>query len=84
MKKVDMLIGKIYHISYGENTQVIGMVKSIETMKISFFNHLHYWNGYESFHQKGECVTSGIEEIREATKCEKHNYFKSALEKDAI
>lgn len=79
--------GKIYFISFGHNTQLVVRYKESETTRHIFYDHLHYWNGHETFHSRGDsnyCVKSGIEEIREATKPEKHALLRFELENNCI
>lgn len=84
MKVEDLKSGRIYHISFGENTQVVGMVKQVDSLKITLSFYHHYWSGYESLKRESYVVTSGIELIREASKSEKHNLLKSAIEFNLI
>lgn len=84
MKLEELEIGKIYFISYGENTQVVGMVKQVESLRIILSFYHHYWNGFESLKRESYVVTSGIESIREASKSEKHNLLKSAIEYNLV
>ncbi len=82
-----MEIGKIYFISFGINTQLVVRYKETETCHYKFFDHLHYWNGFEKFHSRegtNYCVTNGIEELRPATLPEKHALIKFELEHNCI
>lgn len=87
MKDLELEIGKIYFIQFGSQTQIVGRYKDELNTNYLFFDHLHYWNGYETFHKRGQqnyCVKSGIEEIREATLPEKHALIKFELEYNCI
>lgn len=82
-----MIPGKIYFISFGTQTQLVVRYKHTEGCNHFFFDHLHYWNSFETFHSiehRNYCVTSGIEEIREATLPEKHALIKFELENNCI
>jgi hypothetical protein len=83
-EKTKLEVGKIYFIAYGENTQVVGRLSKENSMNYEFYDHLHYWNGYEKFHKGGHCVTSGITEIRRATKPEKHALVRHEIDNDCI
>lgn len=77
--------GKIYFISYGGNTQIVGRFKESDTTQHIFYDLLHYWNGFESFRQNNPyCVYSGIDEIREASKAEKMSLIRFELENNCI
>ncbi len=87
MEQIKMEQGKIYFISFGSSTQLVVRYKSDDVCNYFFFDHLHYWNSFESFHSRGHgnyCVKSGIEEIREATLPEKHALLKFELEHHCI
>lgn len=80
-------IGKIYFISFGSQTQLVVRYKGSDACNHLFFDHLHYWNSYETFHKRDQqnyCVKNGIEEIREATLPEKHTLLKFELENNCI
>lgn len=79
----ELKVSRIYCFDFGPNTQVIGRYKSKEIPNIIFFDHLHYWNGYESFKQGGYCVTSGLT-IREASQAEKMNLVRFEIENNCI
>jgi hypothetical protein len=86
-KKIEMEIGKIYFISFGGNTQIVGRYQNSDGMRYYFYDLLHYWNGSESFHHEEMscyCVKSGIDEIRRASKAEKHALINKELEYDCI
>lgn len=86
-EKFKMEVGKIYFISFGSSTQIVVRFKEEETTKYIFFDHLHYWNGHETFHNRSNlnfCVKNGIEEIREATLPEKHALLRFELEYNCI
>mgnify|MGYP003453814658 FL=1 len=75
--------GKIYFISFGSSTQLVVRYKGDDVCNHLFYDHLHYWNGSETFHKRegvNYCVKNGIEEIREATLPEKHALLKFELE----
>ncbi len=77
--------GKIYYIDYGSNTQIVGRYKNSEFLQHNFYDLLHYWNGYETFRYGNQyCVTSGIENIRRASKSEIHNLVKHEIEYGCI
>ncbi len=81
---IEMQAGKIYFISYGGSSEVIGRYKDSDVCNYIFFSHLHYWNGYENYHSGGYCVRNGIIEIREATQSEKFNLFRFEVEKGDV
>lgn len=79
--------GKIYFISFGSSTQIVVRYKDEDVCNYNFYDHLHYWNSYETFHKKPQanyCTKSGIEEMREATLPEKHALIKFELEQKCI
>lgn len=77
--------GKIYFLDFGGNTQIVGRYKDSDSCNHNFYDLLHYWNGYESFkYNKEYCVKHGIEEIRRATKAEKHALIRFEIEHDCI
>lgn len=76
--------GKIYFLSYGENTQVLGRFSHEKGTSYIFYDLLHYWNGFETFKENDHCVRAGIEELRRATKPEKHHLFKFEIDNDSI
>lgn len=77
--------GKIYFLSYGGNTQVVGRFSHDSTTQYYFYALLHYWNGYESFrHGNQYCVHSGVTEIRTASKAEKHSLLAKEIEYETI
>lgn len=87
MKNIDMEQGKIYFISFGSSTQLVVRYKDSDACNYHFYDHIHYWNGSETFHKRAGvnyCVTSGIEEIRPATLPEKHALIKFELEFNCI
>jgi len=85
MMKTEMQPGKIYFISYGGNTQIVGRFSHSDTYKHYFHALLHYWNGYETFrHSDQYCVTSGITDIRAASKSEKHALLAKEIEYETI
>ena len=85
MEEIPLEQGKIYHVSYGGNTQVLGRFKESEFMDHIFYDLLHYWNGYESFRKDNQrCVKSGIEEIRPATQAEKMSLIRFEIEHNCI
>lgn len=87
MTKIEMQQGKIYFISFGSSTQLVVRYKDTDACNHFFYDHLHYWNSFETFHSReaiNYCVKSGIEEIREATLPEKHALIKFELENNCI
>ena len=76
--------GKIYHISYGGNTQIVGRFKNSDVVNHNFYDLLHYWNGFESFKIATYCVKSGIERIRPASQAEKMTLVRFEIENDCI
>lgn len=77
--------GKIYHVSYGGNTQIIGRFKKEECTDYIFYDLIHYWNGYETFRKSEQrCVKSGIDDVRPASKSEKHSLIRFEIENDCI
>lgn len=81
---MELIQGKIYFIDF-EGVQIVGRFFLEGTTNITFYDYLHYWNGYESFKMnKPYCVKSGIKEIREATKPEKMNLIRFELEHNCI
>lgn len=87
MEKIQMEQGKIYFISFGSSTQLVVRYKSDDACNYIFYDHLHYWNSFETFHKRDNvnyCVKNGIEEIREATLPEKHALIKFELEHNCI
>lgn len=84
---VEMEQGKIYFISFGSSTQLIVRFKDSDACNYNFYDHLHYWNSFENFHNRtaqNYCVKHGIEEIREATLAEKHALLKFEIEHNCI
>ncbi len=84
LKTDELIQGKIYYVDYGNNTQIVFRYKSMEGYNIDFFDCLHYWNGYERFCKNTYCVTSGIEQLRRATKAEIHTLVRHEIENDCI
>ena len=85
LKEEEIEQGKIYYLDYGSNTQIVGRYKDSDACNHNFYDLLHYWNGHESFKQNNEyCVKSGIENLRRATKAEKHSLIRYELEYDCI
>jgi hypothetical protein len=85
--KIEMEVGKIYFISFGESTQLIVRYKGDDACNYNFFDHLHYWNGSENFYgleHRNYCVKHGIEEMRRASLPEKHALINKELEHDCI
>ena len=85
--ELNMVQGKIYFISFGPNTQLVVRFKETDAVNHKFYDHLHYWNSFETFHDRSArnyCVLSGIEELREATLPEKHALIKFELENNCI
>jgi len=85
IKEEEMIQGKIYYLDYGSNTQILGRYKDSDSTNHNFYDLLHYWNGYETF-RKGKqfCCKSGIEQLREATKPEKHTLVRFEIENNCI
>ena len=87
MEKFIMEPGKIYFISFGSSTQLVIRYKGDDICNYTFYDHLHYWNSFETFHNREQvnyCVKGGIEEIRPATLPEKHALIKFELEFNCI
>ena len=87
MKAEQMVIGKIHFISFGEQTQLVVRFKEIDMCNIKFFDSIHYWNSFETFHKnqsRNYCVKNGITEIRPATLPEKHALLKFEIENNCI
>ena len=83
--EIEMEQGKIYFVSYGGNTQIIGRFKQTDICDHIFYDVLHYWNGFESFRKNSQpCVKNGIEEIRPASQSEKMNLIRFELEHNCI
>lgn len=86
-EKFKMEFNKIYFIQYSRNVQLVIRFREEQICNYIFFDHLHYWNGFETFHgseQSNHCVKSGIEEIREATLPEKHLLLRHEIEHNLI
>lgn len=86
-EKIKMEQGKIYFISFGSNTNLVVRYKSSDACNYNFYDHLDYWNGFETFHKRegsNYCVKGGITEIREATLPEKHTLIRFELENNCI
>ncbi len=83
MELKQMIQGRIYFISYG-NTQLVVRYNKSDITQNYYYDALHYWNGFETFYRQGYFIHSGIEEVRPATKCEKHNLLKNAIENETI
>lgn len=85
MSEIIMQEGKIYHLSYGGNTQIVGRYKQSGACDHHFYDLLHYWNGFETFRQGGQpCLKSGIDSIRRASKSEIHALIRHEIENDCI
>jgi hypothetical protein len=83
--KTEMQQGKIYFLSYGGNTQIIGRFSHSDITKYYFYALLHYWNGFETFRHFDEyCIHTGITEIRPASKAEKHSLLAKEIEYETI
>lgn len=81
-EKITLEHNRVYFIDYG-GTQIVGRFKDQETCQYNFYSLLHYWNGYETFrYNKQYCVTSGITNIRRASKSEIHTLIKNEIEND--
>lgn len=81
-----LIPGKIYFISFGASTNLVGRFKDMDTCNLLFFDLIHYWNSFETFHKDKSnawCVKSGAE-IREASLPEKHALIKFELENNCI
>jgi hypothetical protein len=78
--------GRIYFIAYGANTNLVVRYKKQDITQLYFFSELHYWNGSERFNGTGNAYScrSGITEIREATKPEKHNLFRHETDSNTL
>ncbi len=85
MEIKDMIPGAIYFLDYGGNTQIIGRFVELELCDIIMQDVVHYWNGFETFREgKQPCIKSGLNEIRRATKPEKHTLIRFQIEKNTI
>lgn len=85
LKTEDLEQGKIYYLDYGSNTQIVGRYKSSDVCNHIFYDLLHYWNGYETFRKGNQyCITSGIENLRRASKAEIHNLVKNEIENGCL
>ena len=82
IKAEDIKIGEIYYVSYG-NTELICRIKEKgnHAVNMSYFTALHYWEGFENYKTNSYFVSSGIEELREATQAEKSALFRFELAK---
>lgn len=84
MSKIEMQVGKIYYISFG-GTEIVGRYKGEDTCHFLFYDYLHQWAGYETFHSNGAyTVRTGITEIREATKTEKQALLRHSIANNTI
>ncbi|HEG44650.1 MAG TPA: hypothetical protein ENH94_11450 [Phycisphaerales bacterium] len=81
--EVSMQVGKMYSIAFNSVKLVVRYSATADRAH-HFFSHLHYWNGFESYHTEGHCMVSGIEEIREATPAEKHTLFRHEVAKGDV
>lgn len=87
MEKIKMEQGKIYFISFGSQTQLVVRFKEDDGIRYLFYDHIHYWNSFETFHKRENlnfCVLHGIEELRPATLPEKHALIKFEIEHNCI
>ena len=84
LKTEELVQGRIYYLDYGSNTQIIGRYKESDICNHFFYDLLHYWNGFETFRGNQYCVTSGIENLRRASKAEIHNLVKHEIENDCL
>lgn len=84
MEKKDLKVGKIYKADFGNNVEIIFRYKEQTVTNIVFFDHVHYWNGFETFNKDGYCVSSAITELRKANKAEKHTLLRFSIEHDTI
>lgn len=80
----DLQPGRIYFVSYGGNTCIVARYKGKRMLDLLWFSQLHYWNGFETYRADQHSVTSGITEIREATKPEKHNLFRHETDNNTL
>ena len=85
MANIELQEGKIYHIAYGEQVQLVARYKKEDACNYYLFDYLHYWQGYEKFyHNAAYCCQAGITEIREATQAEKMALVRFEIEKNCI
>ena len=87
MALTEMEQGKIYFISFGSQTQLVVRYKNSDACNHYFYDEIHYWNSFETFHKRDAqcyCVKNGIEEIRPATLPEKHALLKFEIEHNCI
>lgn len=82
-EKIKMEPGKMYYIAFGPNTCLVVRFKEEDTMNYHFYSHLHYCNGFESFHIGGHIVKNATE-MRIASQPEKHALFKFEIENDCV
>ncbi len=47
METKDLEQGKIYFVSYGTQTQLVGRFKEESTCDLYFYDYLHYWNSLQ-------------------------------------
>lgn len=81
----ELVPGKIYFLSYGSQTQIIGRYREHDACNYWFDGLLHYWNSFETYRrEKNYCVKSGVTELRAATLPEKHAMFKGLIEHNEI
>lgn len=83
--QIEMEQGKIYFLSYGGNTQIVGRYKDSDACNHNFYDLLHYWNGRETFRKAMDyCCKAGITEIRRATKPEIHTLVRHEIDHDCL
>lgn len=85
MSSIEMKPGKIYYVSYG-GTEIVGRYKGQEVCNYLWYDYLHQWAGFESFRYGDNLysVTSGVEEIREATQTEKQALLRYSIQHNTI
>jgi len=80
-------VAKYYYLNYGKQVEIVFRYKDNDACNISFFDYLHYWNGFETFHKIGSgnyCVKNGIELIRKATQPEIMSLIRFEIENGCI
>ena len=82
MNYEEIKIGEIYYISYG-NSEMICRIKDKgeNSIDMTYFTCLHYWEGFENYKTNSYFVMSGIKTFREATQAEKSALFRFELAK---
>ncbi len=78
---IEMIPGKYYFISFGDQTQLVVRFRENQVTTYNFYDCLHYWNRHESYRNNNAyCVHSGIIELRPATLPEKNALINKEIE----